>query len=309
MLNATQVASDVTIAFSWPSWWATELGSRPSAGVRMREQLRWLYRPVSEAGATAGFVQPGAELSGYLLVLVPSLYLLTEAEAGGLGSFVRSGGTAVITFWSGIVNEPDQIYPGSYGGPLRELFGGWCPTWPRCSPRRRWSWPGRTGSGTATLWQDIIEPGEGQVRARFAAGPWAGRPAGLGYRYGAGRVIYLGTRPDGPAMRELIGAQLGRPAAVPGWSGWSARPARCATSSCSTTPGTRSGGRPRRAARTCSPGRPSAGSWTCRRRAWPSSAAQASRAAPRAACRRPGSRARCTRPSRARPRKRHCCRW
>ena len=215
-LNASRVASAVAIAFSWPNWWALELGSKPSAEIQMLSQLRWMYRPVWEAAATADFVRPDADLSGYRLLLVPSLYLLTEAEASYIGSFVRSGGTAVISFWSGIVNESEQVYLGSYGGPLGELFGGAvldvAPLQPAETVELAWA-DGRRG--TATHWQDIIEPAGADVLARYASGPWAGRPAVLDHRYGQGRVIYLGTRLDHADMRELISPLLGEQSAVP----------------------------------------------------------------------------------------------
>jgi beta-galactosidase len=211
------VASAAAIAFSWPNWWALELGSKPSAEIQMLSQLRWMYRPVLEAGATADFVRPDeAGLSSYPLLLVPSLYLLTEAEANNIGSFVRSGGTAVISFWTGIVNESEQVYLGGYGGPLRELFGGAvldvAPLQPSETVELAWA-DGRRSS--ATHWQDIIEPGAGQVLARYASGPWAGRPAVLEHHYGDGRVIYLGTRLDQAAMRDLIGPLLGEQPSLP----------------------------------------------------------------------------------------------
>jgi beta-galactosidase len=130
---------------------------------------------------------------------------------------VQSGGTAVISFWSGIVNESEQVYLGSYGGPLAELFGGAvldvAPLQPGETVELAWV-DGRRS--TATHWQDIIEPGDGEVLARYASGPWAGRPAVLEHRCGQGRVIYLGTRLDRAAMRDLIGPLLGERAAVPG---------------------------------------------------------------------------------------------
>jgi beta-galactosidase len=216
-LNASRVASAVAIALSWPNWWALELGSKPSAELGMLSQLRWMYRPVFAAAATADFVRPDADLSGYPVLLVPSLYLLTEAEGTSLCRFVQSGGTAVISFWSGIVNESEQVYLGSYGGPLAELFGGAvldvAPLQPGETVELAWV-DGRRS--TATHWQDIIEPGDGEVLARYASGPWAGRPAVLEHRCGQGRVIYLGTRLDRAAMRDLIGPLLGERAAVPG---------------------------------------------------------------------------------------------
>jgi beta-galactosidase len=176
----------------------------------MLSQLRWMYRPVFAAAATADFVRPDADLSGYPVLLVPSLYLLTEAEGTSLCRFVQSGGTAVISFWSGIVNESEQVYLGSYGGPLAELFGGAvldvAPLQPAETVELAWV-DGRRS--TATHWQDIIEPGDGEVLARYASGPWAGHPAVLEHRCGQGRL-------DRAAMRDLVGPLLGERAAVPG---------------------------------------------------------------------------------------------
>jgi beta-galactosidase len=208
-LNASRVAADCAIAFSWANWWALELPSKPSAEIQMLDQVRWMYRPLFEAGATADFVRPDEDLSGYPLVAVPSLYLLTEAEGSNIRRYVERGGTAVISFWSGIVNESDQVYPGPYGGPLRELFGGAvldvAPLQPGEVAEVAWR-DGRRS--TATHWLDIVEAHDGEVLASYASTPWAGRPAVLERRLGAGRAIYLGTRLDHGAMSELLGRHI-----------------------------------------------------------------------------------------------------
>jgi beta-galactosidase len=205
-LTGARVAADCAIAFSWPNWWALELGSKPSAAISMLGQLRWMYRPLFEAGRCADFVRPGDDdLSGYPLLVVPSLYLLTEAEGASICSYVKQGGTAVITFWSGIVDELDHVYPGSYGGPLRELLGGAvvdvAPLQPGETVEVSWRDGRRSAAGG---WLDIIEEGDGDVLASYESGPWAGRPAVLGKRLGAGQAYYLGTRLDDEAVGELL---------------------------------------------------------------------------------------------------------
>lgn len=210
-LNGARVAADCAIVFSWPNWWALELPCRPSAQITMLDQVRWMYRAVFEAGATADFVLPDADLSGYPLVLVPSLYLLTEAEGRNLADFVERGGTAVISFWSGIADESDRVYLGPYGGPLRELFGGEVldvvPLQPGEAAELTWK-DGRTSAGTH--WLDIIAEGAGDVLATCASAPWAGGPVVLETRRGAGSAVYLGTRLDDAALRDLLTVRLSR---------------------------------------------------------------------------------------------------
>jgi beta-galactosidase len=213
-LNPAGVAADCAIAFSWPNWWALELSSKPSAEIRMLDQVRWMYRVLFGTQATADFVHPSEDLTGYPLVLVPSLYLLTEAEAVNIRGYVESGGTAFISFWTGIVDATEHVYPGPYGGPLRDLFGGRvvdvAPLQPGEAAEVAWH-DGRRGTGTH--WADIIEAGDGAVLASYASGPWAGRPAVLERRHGAGRVVYAGTRLDEGSMRGLLGGLLPSPRA------------------------------------------------------------------------------------------------
>ena len=142
------VQARVAMVLSWPNWWALEGGAKPANDLHMLDQLAWMYRPLYNNGTTIDFCRPDEPLGRYDAVIVPSLYLLTEAEGANLVSFVSNGGTAVISFWSGIVDEHDAVYLGPYGGPLRPLMG--CDvlevaplrTKVRCS-----RWNGRTGPG------------------------------------------------------------------------------------------------------------------------------------------------------------------
>jgi beta-galactosidase len=211
-LGPARVAADCAIAFSWPSWWALEQPTAPSADLQLLDQVRWMYRSLFEAGVTADFVAPGADLSAYRIVLVPSLYLVTESEGRNITDYVTRGGTALISFWSGIADERDHVYLGPYGGPLRELIGGdvvdVAPLQPAQTVEVAWA-DGRRSTGTH--WLDVIEPGDGEVLARYDSTAWAGRPAVLDKRVGAGRAVYLGTRLDDAALRGLLADLRGEP--------------------------------------------------------------------------------------------------
>ena len=112
---------------------------------------------------------------------MPSLYLVTQDEAGNLLSLVAGGGTAVLSFWTGIVDEHDQVYLGPYGGPLRPLIGcdvvDVAPLAPGETVEVEWEDGSRT---TASFWVDITTEltDGGRVLARVASGPWAGSAGG-----------------------------------------------------------------------------------------------------------------------------------
>ena len=59
------------------------------------------------------FCHPDEPLDAYQAVVVPSLYLMTERQGANLVSYVEAGGTAVVSFWSGVVDEPRLGLPRS----------------------------------------------------------------------------------------------------------------------------------------------------------------------------------------------------
>ena len=46
---------------------------------------------------------------------MPSLYLVTGEDGANLVGYVERGGTAVVSFWSGIVDELDAVHLRPYG--------------------------------------------------------------------------------------------------------------------------------------------------------------------------------------------------
>jgi beta-galactosidase len=135
---------------------------------------------------------------------VPSLYLVTEDEAANIRGYVEQGGTAVISFWSGIVDSRDRVYLGPYGGPLRPLIGcdilDVAPLPPADVVEVQWEDGAKTA---ATFWLDIAAERQGTVLARVTSGPWAGTPTVVLSQYGKGSVYYVGTRLDNDGLQRV----------------------------------------------------------------------------------------------------------
>lgn len=203
-LAGSKVEPDVGLVYSWPNWWALEGPGMPANDLSLADQVSWLYDPLYRHGLTVDFCQPGEDLSRYRAIVVPSLYLVSEPDAANLVAFVEAGGTAIISFWSGIVDRGDRVYLGPYGGPLRSLVG--CdvvevaPLAPGAEVAVEWADGTRTA---ATFWTDIAAEGEGEVVARLASGPWAGRPVVVRTQRGAGQCFYVGARLDGAGITKL----------------------------------------------------------------------------------------------------------
>src|SRR5262249_47578005 len=122
-LAGTRVTADVALLMDWSSWWALELDSHPSADLRQEEANLAHYAPLFDAGVTGDVVPPSRDLTGYKLVVVPSLYMLDEEHAARLTEYVRGGGNLVVSFFSGIVDSNDRVHLGGYPAPLRDALG------------------------------------------------------------------------------------------------------------------------------------------------------------------------------------------
>ncbi|WP_422733941.1 beta-galactosidase [Micromonospora sp. WMMD558] len=197
----SRVDADVAILFDYEAWWGVELDSHPSVDVTYADRLEALYGALWRAGVTADVVHPSADLSGYRLVLVPTLYLVRDAHVAALRAFVEAGGTALVTYFSGIVDEHDHIRLGGYPGAFRDLLG----------VRAEEFFPLRAGErvnlddgSVADVWTEWLHVEGAEVLSAYADGPLPGVPAVTRHPVGAGAAWYVGTRLDGAATDRLV---------------------------------------------------------------------------------------------------------
>ena len=92
-----RVMTEVAILFDW------ETGGRSSSRasrheLRLMPQVRDIYREACRRHLTLDFVHPGADLSGYRLVIAPALYLVDDrsVENIGLGPGRRNAAHVVL---------------------------------------------------------------------------------------------------------------------------------------------------------------------------------------------------------------------
>jgi beta-galactosidase len=201
----TRVQASVGVVFDWANWWALELPSKPSADLQMMEQLRAYYRPLFQANIAVDFVRPHDDLSAYRLVMVPNLYLVAGHVPDGFERFVSSGGTLVMGFFSGIVDEHDHVRLGGYPAPFRRLLGIRIDEFGALADRQELEVEFAGGErGRSDLWADPIELEGAEALATYAAGPLSGRPALTRNRLGKGTVYYVGTRLDSETMNTFL---------------------------------------------------------------------------------------------------------
>jgi beta-galactosidase len=150
-------------------------------------------------------VHPSADLSRYRLVLAPTLYLARDADADALRRFVEAGGTALVTYFSGIVDEHDQVRLGGYPGAFRDLLGLRVEEF---FPLRQHERVRLDDGATADVWTEWLHPEGADVLASYTDGPLPGVPALTRHPVGAGAAWYVGTRLDDLATDGLVARLL-----------------------------------------------------------------------------------------------------
>ena len=204
-LEGSRVASDTAILWDWESWWAVEQVFRPSVDLNFKERQLAYYEQLWRAHVQVDFAHPASDLSGYKLVVVPQMYLCREQWAKNLRDYVTGGGTLVVSYFSGIVDEDDAVYLGGYPGVLREMLGL---TIGEFLPLRHTEQAALTAADDSfgTIWSEEIHLQSAKAIHSFTSGPASGGPAVTRNRLEDGTVWYVATTPDPTTLREILRA-------------------------------------------------------------------------------------------------------
>ena len=191
-------AAEVAVLLDWNAWWAIRQDGRLSSEADHPQVVRAWHQALWEANTTVDFAHPEHDLSAYKLVVVPQLYLMTDAAINNLVAYADAGGTLVAGFQTGVADEDDRVRPGGMDARLRELFG--------IRVLHEW-WPLDAGEKAdvegfhGTLWSEEIEAADDvDAVIPYKGGELDGLPAVLR----KGRTWYVSTLPEPHALRTLL---------------------------------------------------------------------------------------------------------
>jgi beta-galactosidase len=118
-----RIKNPVAILYSRDSYYGIEF-MKFSDHVNYTTILRQMYHVLYHANVGVDFVFPeSTNLSDYKVIVVPPLYIASEALLKRLGDFVKNGGHLVVAFKSGFCNEYSTVRWEMMPGPLKEAAG------------------------------------------------------------------------------------------------------------------------------------------------------------------------------------------
>ena len=201
--------NQAAILYDWEAWWGCELDSHPSIDVSYRDRAEDFHRSLSAAGIGVDVVHPGDDLSSYRLVVVPTLYLVTDETAAAVAAAAEAGATVVVTYFSGIVDQHDHVRLGGYPGAFRELLGVRTTEFLPLLEGETVRVEGLGGTSvSADVWTEELELTGAEAVAHHADGPARGRPAVTRRAVGDGVAWYVATRLDADGTDLLVGRLL-----------------------------------------------------------------------------------------------------
>ena len=158
-------------------------------------------------------ISEDADFCPYKLLIAPMLYMLKPGVADRMSRFVEKGGTLVVTYWSGIVDENDLCFLGGWpGGGLREVFGIWDEETDTLAPTERsrvmmqsGNELGLNGSYTAHDYFALIHAESARVLATYGGEFYAGRPALTVNDFGQGKAYYVASRNEELFLDDFLG--------------------------------------------------------------------------------------------------------
>ncbi|MFV0342512.1 MAG: beta-galactosidase [Anaerocolumna sp.] len=116
--------AEVAIVYDWENKWAMEDAQGPrQIGVNYKESVQKFYESFYKLGMNVDFVDMECEIDKYKVLAVPMLYMFREGFENKMRTFVENGGTLIMTYWSGIVDENDRTFLGGTPYGIRDVLG------------------------------------------------------------------------------------------------------------------------------------------------------------------------------------------
>lgn len=197
-LKETSVHAKVAVIFDFDTMYGVEIPCSIQKRMNYMHEVESYYRYFNEQNIAVDVLPATADLTGYSLVVAPMLYMLPESAGREIARYVKAGGTFVTTYYSGMADLNDRLYPGGYPGILREVCGLWVEETDALTAKQH----NRVKTAAALGGQDyscgfmcdVIHLTGAKSLGCYAEDFYAGTPCICENHFGNGTAIYIGSK-------------------------------------------------------------------------------------------------------------------
>lgn len=193
-----RINAQVGILFDWDNWHAIDDAVGPVRDKRYYDTVCKHYLAFYRKNIPVDVVFPDSDFSKYSVLIAPMMYMLKADVADKVEALVEAGGTFVITYFSGIVDETDLAFEAGYPGPLRRVLGIWVEEIEAVYNDQTNTIVMTDGSGIYPCGSlaDLLHAETAQVLATYGSDFYQGMPALTKNEFGKGYAYYIASDPD-----------------------------------------------------------------------------------------------------------------
>lgn len=199
--------SEVGILFSYDEEWAIDLQPQ-NPGLTYSGLVLDYYKAFYDRNVPVNFLPIGSpqdKLSDYQIIIAPLLYLMSPGIEEKLFSYVKSGGTLVLTMRTGVMDVNNKcMAERPLPGKLSELAGVEVEEYDSLYDRVvMLSDDKGENVYTGKIWCDILHTFTANTAFSYQSEYYKGKSAVTKNSYGKGTCWYVGTVPDEKMLQML----------------------------------------------------------------------------------------------------------
>lgn len=198
-VTGANTKAQVAVVYDWENRWAVEDAAGPrNQGVFYKECVEKSYFAFRKQGLDVDMIDMEQDLSGYKIVAAPMLYMFRAGFEEKVRAFVEQGGTFVLTYWSGIVDETDLCFLGGTPHGLMDVMG-----LRSTEIDGLFDWESNTGipeqnnclnltkNYSCTNLCELVNPSTAETLMTYGDDFYAGMPALTKNNFGAGKAYHV----------------------------------------------------------------------------------------------------------------------
>lgn len=193
------IKAKAAILYDRESDWAMKDAQGPrNKGLYHIECILKQYKALRSMGLDVDVISMRHDLSDYKIVATPMAYMFNGDYDKKLEAFVANGGTLVMTYWSGIVDETDRCHLGGTPHGLMDVMGlrsteidalyDWDENHAKALDGNRL---GMAGTYTCKNFCDLVKVKEAEALLTYTEDFYQGMPALTHNAYGKGHAYYV----------------------------------------------------------------------------------------------------------------------